>query len=51
MKKALSLVLAMVLILTIALTGCGGDDTTADGDMPTYEWSLSCEYSTETIRQ
>lgn len=47
MKKALSLVLAMVLILTIALTGCGSDDKAADGDMPTYEWSLSCEYSTE----
>lgn len=44
MKKALSLVLVMVLLLTVALTGCGGGKD-ADGEY--YEWSLSCEYSAE----
>ena len=48
MKKALSLVLAMMLIFTVALTGCGGDNDADGGNgSPTYEWSLSCEYSSE----
>ncbi len=48
MKKTLSLLLA-VLLCTLAFTGCGDDQTNGgdSGELPYYEWSLSCEYSSE----
>lgn len=45
MKKALALTLAMVLLLTASLAGCGNNEEEGDGTY--YEWSLSCEYSSE----
>ncbi len=44
MKKAVSLILVMALLMTVALTGCGKK---SEGSDEYYEWSLSCEYSSD----
>ena len=50
MKKTLSLFLAMLLMCSLVLAGCGGTENGGEGnsdELPYYDWSLSCEYSAE----
>lgn len=48
MKKTLALILALVLVCSVMLVGCGKSESPAAPEEGTnYEWSLSCEYSAD----